>query len=183
MGISPKHWNAQERQALRDDVAAPRLQGPNQGSLSVRSRQGMPGAVACGAAGDAATSITSAVTRPAISSRWTGLSMPDIPPPRRCSRNSVAPGRGSVEPAYDELRVLEPKIGSAAEPRLWSFVLTRFLSREPVSASLEKRFNIPKPLVLMRFSLRLARVHLAGKILRLTGFAPFIPPYRFVAIK
>ena len=42
-----KHWNAQERQAHARRRPAFRLQGPDQGPLSVRNRQGMPEAVAC----------------------------------------------------------------------------------------------------------------------------------------
>jgi len=45
-----KHWTAQERQAAARRRPALRLQGPDQGPLSVRDRQGMPRAGAVGLA-------------------------------------------------------------------------------------------------------------------------------------
>ena len=100
-GISCKHWNAQERQALRDDV--PRLGF----KARIRDRYLFEIAKECLVLAHAglrrrAMSIISAATNRGISIRWIGSSMPAAPRPRRCWKNSTAPGSGSVEPAYEE---------------------------------------------------------------------------------
>ena len=50
----------------------------------------------------AATSITSDAMRPAISSRWTGSSIPAKRPAEEMLEKFHGPWQGSVEPAYDE---------------------------------------------------------------------------------
>ena len=87
--------------------AALRLQGADQGPLSVRDRQGMPGAGACGPAPARPRRSSRPRRDAAISSRWSGSSIPAARRPRRCWRNSTAPGSGSVEPAYRGIRLLE----------------------------------------------------------------------------
>jgi len=87
-----KHWNAGERQALRDDV--PRF-GFKAGSRIAICSKSPGNAWRCRmrGCGGAATSIISGATRAVISSRWSGLSIRDAPLPRRCWRNSVALAR------------------------------------------------------------------------------------------
>ena len=87
-----RHWTAAGAAGAARRRAALRLQGADQGPLSVRDRPGMPEACPMQACGGAAASIISAATRAAISSRWSGSSRPARRRPRRCWTSSMAPG-------------------------------------------------------------------------------------------
>ena len=101
-GTSSRHWTADERQALRDDVPRLGFKAQDQGPLSVRDRQGMPDAGACRPA--AARPHRSYRPRRDPLSRAAGSDSRDRTRrrPRRCWRKFNGPWKGSVEPAYDE---------------------------------------------------------------------------------
>ena len=97
-----KNWNAQGASGVARRRAALRLQGQDQGPLSVRNRQGMPGGGACGFAPARPHRSPRPRRDPASGAAGRGLSTPGRTPAEEMLEKFHGPWHGSVEPAYDE---------------------------------------------------------------------------------